>query len=110
MLCAGVAQGEPLVDYALTTKYGWVGEQRSCQWLHDGANVARFEVEVEHFENRIVTALQVPATARAATFTPSRAGHYRCQVRGCNEAGCSQWHTSDSRGWWFFVWLKPPGF
>jgi hypothetical protein len=105
------AFSEPLVDHLLITKYGWVGDERFCTWEHDGLDTSRFEVEVTHFENRIVTNLVVDdPTARQARFVPSRAGHYTCRVRACNDELCSDWRHSDEDGWWIFVWIKPPGF
>ena len=104
------ASAEPLVDYPLTTRYGWVGEERAFSWQHDGASVTRFELEVTHIENRIVTPITRPATARSATFTPTRAGHYTFRVRACNGDECSDWGELDDSGYWIFVWLKPPSF
>jgi len=96
-----------LTEYALVTKYGWVGDERTITWQHPGV-ADEFEIEIEHVENRIVQRLT--ATTVSVQWTPTRAGHYRVRVRARLGGVNSEWATSEMAGWWFFFWLKPPEF
>lgn len=68
----------------------------------------RYEWEFEHVENRIVSGAET--TAAAATWTPSRPGHYVVRVRACNTAGCSPWFSTTDAGYLMHAWLRAPTF
>lgn len=111
--CFAATASAQLVEHDLKTLSGFTGDERTIQWIvgepdENHGESDYFEAEILMVENGTVEEFQV--TEPILNWTPQQIGHYKVRVRACNDAGCSEYGTSDDSGWWLFFWLKSPEF